>query len=203
MITGKTKVLAILGNPVTHSLSPQMHAGWIEDHGIDATYVALPLAHDGVAETMRALRHVGLHGANVTVPFKEAAARAADVCSGDVEALGVANTLYWKDGKLHVHNTDATVLSGRGDRLDVMFAIGAMPASIPTDIRKASLRGQIGTKLTSAQLQEAAKHAGVTVEELQKDEEFQPYFNFKLVLVEEEDGLRVGYFEFLPPSMLD
>ncbi len=105
-ITGATKVLAIFGNPVTHSLSPQMHAGWIADHGIDATYVALPLAHDGVSETMRALRHVGLHGVNVTVPFKEAAAQAADVRTGDVEALGVANTLHWKDGRLHAHNTD-------------------------------------------------------------------------------------------------
>ncbi len=105
-ITGATKVLAILGNPVTHSLSPQMHAGWIADHGIDAAYVALPLAHDGVTEALRALRGVGFHGANVTVPFKEAAASAADVRSTDVEALGVANTLHWKDGTLHAHNTD-------------------------------------------------------------------------------------------------
>lgn len=105
-ISGATRVLAILGSPVTHSLSPHMHAGWIADHGIDATYVALSLAHDGVRETMRALAQVGFHGANVTVPFKAAAAQAADVRSGDVETLGVANTLQWKDGKLHAHNTD-------------------------------------------------------------------------------------------------
>jgi shikimate dehydrogenase len=114
MITGATKVLAVFGNPVRHSLSPQMHAGWIADHGLDATYVALPLDGDA-GSTFRALKHVGLHGANVTVPFKEAAAAAADVRSDDVQRLGVANTLHWKDGAIHAHNTD---WSGARDALD-------------------------------------------------------------------------------------
>jgi hypothetical protein len=105
--------------------------------------------------------------------------------------------------RLYVHNTEAKVLSGRGEPLDTLFAIGAMPAWIPAEIRKASLRGQIATRLTPAQLQEAAKHEGLSVEELQKNPDFAPYFNFKLVLVEEEGALRVGYFEFMPPSMLD
>jgi shikimate dehydrogenase len=105
MISGKTKVLAILGNPVTHSLSPQMHAGWIADHGIDAAYVALQLEKDGVEDTLRALKRVGLHGANVTVPFKEAAARVADDCFPDT--MGAANTLVWRDGQMIAHNTDA------------------------------------------------------------------------------------------------
>ena len=106
MITGATKVLALFGNPVTHSLSPQMHAGWFADHGIDATYVALPLAHDSVDATLRKIRNVGFHGANITVPFKEAASAAADTRSREVMALGVANVLHWADGKLHAHNTD-------------------------------------------------------------------------------------------------
>ena len=105
-ITGATKVLALFGNPVTHSLSPQMHAGWLGDHGIDATYVALPLANDSIDATMRKLRNVGFHGANITVPFKEAASAAADTRSKEVMALGVANVLHWADGKLHAHNTD-------------------------------------------------------------------------------------------------
>lgn len=106
MITGATKVLAIFGNPVAHSLSPQLHAGWIADHGIDATYVALEVQRDHARETLRALRRLGLHGANVTVPFKEDARHAADICTEDVTALGVANTLSWRDGGIHAHNTD-------------------------------------------------------------------------------------------------
>lgn len=107
-ITGKTKVLAVLGNPVAHSLSPQMHNAWIADHGLDAVYVALPLARTDAEETLRAVQRLGLHGANVTVPFKEAAARATLVRSLEVTVLGVANTLRRDErGVVHAHNTDA------------------------------------------------------------------------------------------------
>ena len=44
---------------------------------------------------------------------------------------------------------------------------------------------------------------GITVEELKKDENFEPYFNLKVVLVEEAGQLKVGYVEFMPPSMMD
>jgi hypothetical protein len=48
-----------------------------------------------------------------------------------------------------------------------------------------------------------AQTQGISVEELKKDENFDPYFNLKVVLVEEDGELKVGYFEFLPPSMMD
>lgn len=106
MISAATQVLAVFGNPVKHSLSPQMHAGWIADHGIDATYIALEVHRDHALDTFRAMRRLGLTGANVTVPFKEEAMQAADVCTEDVAALGVANTLVWRNGAIHAHNTD-------------------------------------------------------------------------------------------------
>jgi len=57
--------------------------------------------------------------------------------------------------------------------------------------------------LSASQLENAAKAAGMTVEKLQSAPDFQPYFNLKVVLVEEDSALRVAYFEFLPPSMFD
>lgn len=104
---------------------------------------------------------------------------------------------------LYVHNLDPKVLSGEGEALDSMFAIGGMPKSTPMDIRRASLRGQITTKLSAEQLKEAAKIEGLTPEELEKDPDFSPYFTTKIVLIEEDGALKVGYFELLPPSMLD
>jgi hypothetical protein len=108
---------------------------------------------------------------------------------------------------LHVHSTDAKALSGAKaqgiDAIDAMFAIGNMPASIPAAIRKASLRAKIAVQLSAAELAETAKAQSVSVEELQKDPDFRPYLTLKLVLVEEAEQLRVGYFEFLPPSMMD
>lgn len=111
-----------------------------------------------------------------------------------------------KMSNLHVHTIDAKALAGSRnsaeEALDAMFAIGAMPDSIPAKIRKASLRVHIKTELSDTQMAEAAKDSGVSIEELKKNPDFDPYFTLKVVLVE-EDGLKVGYFEFLPPSMLD
>src|SRR5262245_33128597 len=108
---------------------------------------------------------------------------------------------------LHVFSTDADVLNRRSKEqlgaMDSMFAIGAMPDWIPADIRRASLRGQIHTELSPQELEKVAATEGITVEELKKSEDFDPYFNFKVVLVEENGQLTIGYFEFLPPSVMD
>ena len=108
---------------------------------------------------------------------------------------------------LHLHSDEAHILAGQpkeeADRIDIMFAIGNMPAMVPVGLRRASLRGSLAVQLSPVQLAAAAKDLGVTPDELAKDAEFKPYCNIKLVLVETPEGLRLGYFEFLPPSMLD
>jgi len=108
---------------------------------------------------------------------------------------------------LHVFSTDPDVLNRRSKEqfgaMDSMFAIGAMPDWIPADIRRASLRGQIHTELSPQELESVAQTQGISVEQLKKEEDFDPYFNLKVVLVEEGGQLKVGYFEFLPPSIMD
>src|SRR5215468_171969 len=108
---------------------------------------------------------------------------------------------------LHVFSTDPDVLNRRSKEqfgaMDSMFAIGAMPEWIPADIRRASLRGQIHTELSPQELQNVAQRERMSVENLKKSDDFDPYFNFKVVLVEEGGQLKIGYFEFLPPSIWD
>jgi len=108
---------------------------------------------------------------------------------------------------LSVFSTDPDVLNRRSKEqfgaMDSMFAIGAMPDWIPADIRRASLRGQIHTELSPQELERVAQTQGISVEEMKKSEDFDPYFNLKVVLVEEGGQLKVGYFEFLPPSIMD
>jgi shikimate dehydrogenase len=101
-ITAATKVVGVVGDPVRHSLSPVMHNGWIADHGLDAVYVALSLKSEDAEGALRALKQFGFAGLNVTVPHKEAAARAAGWTEGDA-----ANVLRWElDGSLSAFNTD-------------------------------------------------------------------------------------------------
>jgi hypothetical protein len=108
---------------------------------------------------------------------------------------------------LHVFSTDLDVLNRRSKEqfgaMDSMFAIGAMPEWIPAEIRRASLRGQISTELSPQELEKVAARDGISVEQFKKSEDFDPYFNLKVILVEEGGELKVGYFEFLPPSIWD
>ncbi len=102
MITSRTRLYAVIGDPVAHSLSPILHNGWIADHGLDAVYVALRIAAEDADAAFPSLKAMGFCGANVTIPHKERAARIADAGARDV-----ANVLTWRaDGGLQADNTD-------------------------------------------------------------------------------------------------
>ena len=105
MITGSTRVFVILGNPVAHSLSPVMQNAAFRALGIQAAYVALPCPAEDVPPLIQALARCG-GGGNVTVPYKEAAARAVDVCRELAEVVGAANTFWSENGGSVGDNTD-------------------------------------------------------------------------------------------------
>ncbi|HTI50228.1 MAG TPA: hypothetical protein VL475_04730 [Planctomycetaceae bacterium] len=114
---------------------------------------------------------------------------------------------------LSVQSIDPRVLSGKGEALDVMFAIGGMPPEIPAEIRKASIRAAIQCRLRDELVRQIATDLKITEDQVRSgkwpendqgyDPDERPYLNLKFVLVEEDGRLKVGYFEFMPPSMLD
>lgn len=109
--------------------------------------------------------------------------------------------------EVDVFSTDPDILAGRKkeklDALEIMMAIGNIPQAIPVESRRASLRAHIGVTLPATEVEELAKRYNTTAEKLLADPDFSPAITLKLVLVEEAGELKVGYFEFLPPSMLD
>jgi shikimate dehydrogenase len=105
VIGGKTRVFAVVGDPVAHSLSPAMQNAAFRALGLDAVYVALRTQPTQVAELIRALCFAG-GGGNVTVPHKESAATAVDHPSARVQALGACNTFWARDGGSAGENTD-------------------------------------------------------------------------------------------------
>ncbi|WP_426038521.1 shikimate dehydrogenase family protein [Brevundimonas sp. DC300-4] len=106
-ITGAVKVGGIVGNPVTHSLSPVIHNGWIEAAGMDAAYVAFSPRDAAGFETLLAAGRAGLlSGVNVTAPFKEQAFALADSASGTARDSGSANILVFRDGEVRADSAD-------------------------------------------------------------------------------------------------
>jgi len=101
----------VLGWPVAHSRSPAMMAA------AGLRYQLLPVPPELLAETVAALPGAGFHGANVTIPHKEAALALADTASDAARAIGAANTLTFAGGRIEADNTDAPgLLAALGDR---------------------------------------------------------------------------------------
>lgn len=101
-----TRRACVIGHPIAHSRSPLVHGYWLAQHGIDGSYGLEDVAPERIDDFLRGLDDEGYVGANITVPHKEAAFRAAAELDADAAALGAVNTLWYEDGRLHGANTD-------------------------------------------------------------------------------------------------
>lgn len=107
-LTGKTRVLGILGDPVAHSLSPSMQNRAIAEAGIDAVYVPFQVPAGQLAQAVAALPALGIEGVNVTVPHKEAVVALLDEVDPAARRIGAVNTIVNRRGRLMGYNTDGT-----------------------------------------------------------------------------------------------
>lgn len=109
-VSGRTRTFAVLGRPIAHSDSPRLHNAWLAALGVDATYVALDVPPERAAEVPAAMRTLGLAGANLTVPLKEAVLPHLDHLAPSARAAGAANVVVRREGRLVGHNTDGSGL---------------------------------------------------------------------------------------------
>jgi len=96
----------VIGNPIAHSKSPEIHPVFAAQTGQDLRYGRCLAPKGGFAETVRSLVAQGYKGANVTVPFKIEAVTVATRLSERARAAGAVNTLSFKDGEIIGDNTD-------------------------------------------------------------------------------------------------
>jgi shikimate dehydrogenase len=130
--------LGVLGWPVAHSRSPAIHNAALHALGMSEwRYQLLPVPPALFADTVRALGGAGFHGANVTIPHKQAALAIATQASETALQIGAANTLtFHPDGEIAAENTDAPGLiaalpvSPRGLRALVLGAGGSARAAV-------------------------------------------------------------------------
>ena len=139
MISGTTRLVALLGHPVRDSLSPRMQNAAFAARGLEWAYVACDVPPERFEEAVRGLAAAGFAGANVTTPHKEAAAALAET------DLGSVNTLVFEDGLIRGYSTDAAVLDGVVAERPVVLGGGgaalAFQASLP-DARVFTRRGE-------------------------------------------------------------
>jgi len=105
-ITGKTKLLGVIGYPVEHSLSPAMHNAAIAQLGVDYVYLPFPIAPENLAAAIEGFAAIGVVGFSVTIPHKQAIMPLLTEISPLAQAVGAVNTVYRQANKWLGTNTD-------------------------------------------------------------------------------------------------
>jgi shikimate dehydrogenase len=133
VISGETRLVGLLGDPVSASLSPRMQNAAFAARGLDWAYVPLAVTAERLADAIRGLVALGFAGANVTTPHKQAV---AELVETDLRSV---NTLVVQDGRVHGLTTDAAILAdlevGRAAILGDGGAAAAFAQALPDAAR--------------------------------------------------------------------
>lgn len=148
----RSRVGAVIGWPVEHSRSPALHNAAFAAAGIDAVFVALPVAPGGAAAAVRGMASLGFLGASVTVPHKQAVMAACDRLDPSAEVVGAVNCLCFDAGSVIGHNTDA---GGFAD------ALAAIATGDPAGRRAVLLGGGGAARAVAAGLRGAGAQIAV------------------------------------------
>jgi shikimate dehydrogenase len=106
MISGKTRLLGVIGNPIAHSLSPVMHNAALQAMGADFVYVAFPIEAAVLSQAIAGFGAIGVEGFSVTIPHKQAIMAELVSISDLAKAVGAVNTVWKRPDGWHGTNTD-------------------------------------------------------------------------------------------------
>ena len=105
-ISGKTRVCAVIGDPIEHTLSPTMHNAAFEHLKLDFVFLAFRVTSDELENAVRGACALGIRGLNVAMPHKNSVTEFLDEADPAVKFLGAANTILNQSGRLKGFNTD-------------------------------------------------------------------------------------------------
>ena len=149
MLGGATRLVALLGHPVAHSLSPRMQNAAFAARGLDWAYVALDVEPARLQAAMGGVVALGFAGANVTAPHKLAV---AELCETDTPSV---NTLVVEGGRVRGWSTDAAIVAGLKPNRPVVLGDGgsarAFAHALP-HARELSRRGEWPADVRDADL---------------------------------------------------
>ena len=100
------KKYLVIGNPIEHSLSPELHNYWLKNNNIKAIYEKKKLSEDDLGKLILQIKEKKIDGVNITIPFKKKIISYIDELTLEAESTQSVNTIYLKNDKLIGHNTD-------------------------------------------------------------------------------------------------
>ena len=108
VISGKTRICGVIGDPIEHTMSPVMHNAAFNELGLDYLYIAFRVRKEELGKAIEGMRALNIIGLNVTIPHKVTIIPFLDELDPLVERIGAVNTVVNSDGVLQGYNTDAT-----------------------------------------------------------------------------------------------
>jgi len=107
VVSGKTKVCGIIGDPIEHTMSPVMHNAAFRNKGVDYVYLAFRVKKEELGKAIEGMRVLNIRGLNITIPHKVAVIPFLDELDPLADKIGAVNTIVNDDGVLKGYNTDA------------------------------------------------------------------------------------------------
>lgn len=139
-LTGRSRIVGVMGDPVAHSLSPVMQNAALQKAAIDAVYVPFHVTAADLEAAIDAIRRLDLVGVNLTIPHKETALAFVDLVEDAAQLGGSINTIVNRNGRLTGYNTDGPGLlralqqefgwEAKGQRVLLLGAGGACRAAV-------------------------------------------------------------------------
>ena len=106
LITGKTKLLGVIGEPVEHSLSPVMHNAAIAELGLDYLYLPFPVKKADLSKAITGLEVIGVQGFNITIPHKQTIMNLLSEVTSIAKTIAAVNTVWYTESGWKGTNTD-------------------------------------------------------------------------------------------------
>ena len=108
VISGKTRICGIIGDPIEHTMSPVIHNAAFKKLGLDYIYIPFLVRKEELGQAVEGIRSLNIRGFNVTIPHKVTIMPMLDGLDPLAEKIGAVNTVVNNDGDLRGYNTDAT-----------------------------------------------------------------------------------------------
>ena len=119
---GRNTVYGVIGDPISHSFSPQIHGYFAELSGINMAYLPFHVKSTDISDAIRGAHALGIRGLNVTVPHKQAVLPHLTCIDPMAQKVGTVNTLLWRENGYIGYNTDYLGIQHTLSALDISFA---------------------------------------------------------------------------------
>ena len=152
------KHFGIIGNPISHSLSPVLHQYWFKKYDIDADYSIIELTNKDLPRVVKKIRERELSGLNVTLPFKQKILNYVDKVVNDAELTGSVNTVLFNHNKKVIgENTDVFGLQAAylkeiensSNKKVLIIGAGGVSPSVVLSIKKSGIKNIFITNRTN------------------------------------------------------